>query len=425
MGRHALPRGGNNGKLGKSGRRVAVIAVPVVAAMAMTATSASAASALTAADKAMAGKLNQRVGTAKLGSNVVGEVRDVASGQKVWSQKPTTGVMPASTNKLATAVAALTVLGPGHTVQTKAVYRSGTVYLVGGGDQQLGAADLKSLATAAAKSLKAKGLHSVRLMFDDSLFAAPSLATGWNSGYYPDTVAPVRALRIEGDNTSDTALTATKYFAQQLAAQGVTVGTPARAKTPSGTTVVAAHTSKPLSTTVEYMLKHSDNDIAEGLLRLTALGQGRAATFAGGAAAVHAVLVQYGIPLTGVKEYDGSGLSRSDRMTADALSAIAGLAVDTHYQAKLWPILQGLPVAGVDGTLSTSYGRFTSAPASCAVGKVDAKTGTLSDVSALAGVTKGADGRWKSFAFVENGTAPTATVTQGLDGLAATVEGCW
>ncbi|MBK3563565.1 D-alanyl-D-alanine carboxypeptidase [Streptomyces sp. MBT62] len=100
-----------------------------------------------------------------------------------------------------------------------------------------------------------------------------------------------------------------------------------------------------------------------------------------------------------MKEYDGSGLSRSDRMTADALSAIAGLAVDTHYQAKLWPILQGLPVAGVDGTLS--------------------------DVSALAGVTKGADGRWKSFAFVENGTAPTATVTQGLDGLAATVEGCW
>ncbi|MER5518630.1 hypothetical protein [Streptomyces sp. NPDC002763] len=46
-------------------------------------------------------------------------------------------------------------------------------------------------------------------------------------------------------------------------------------------------------------------------------------------------------------------------------------------------------------------------------------------MSALAGVAKGADGRWKSFAFVENGTAPTATVTQGLDGLAATVEGCW
>lgn len=424
MGRHALPRG-RNGKLGKNGQRVAAIAVPVVAAMAVTATSASATSALTTADKTMAGKLDQRVGTAHLGTNAAGEVRDVASGQKVWSKNPAKALMPASTNKLATAVAALTVLGPDHTVKTKAVYRSGTVYLVGGGDQQLSSADLKSLATATAKALKSKSLHSVQLKFDDHLFAAPSLATGWNSGYYSDTVAPVRALRIEGNNTLDTALTATKYFAQQLTLAGVTVGTPARATTPSGTTALATHTSKPLSTTVEYMLKHSDNDIAEGLLRLTALGQGRAATFAGGTAAVHAVLVQYGIPLTGVKEYDGSGLSRSDRMTADALSAIAGLAVDTHHQAKLWPILKGLPIAGVDGTLATSYGRFTTAPASCAAGKVDAKTGSLNDVSALAGVTKGKDGRWKSFAFVENGTAPTATVTHGLDGLAATVEGCW
>ncbi|MCX5236007.1 D-alanyl-D-alanine carboxypeptidase [Streptomyces prunicolor] len=102
-----------------------------------------------------------------------GEVRDVASGQKVWSKNPAKALMPASTDKLATAVAALTVLGPGHTVRTKAVYRSGTVYLVGGGDQQLGSADLKSLASAAAKSLKAKNQHAVRLMFDDHLFATP------------------------------------------------------------------------------------------------------------------------------------------------------------------------------------------------------------------------------------------------------------
>jgi D-alanyl-D-alanine carboxypeptidase/D-alanyl-D-alanine-endopeptidase (penicillin-binding protein 4) len=53
------------------------------------------------------------------------------------------------------------------------------------------------------------------------------------------------------------------------------------------------------------------------------------------------------------------------------------------------PLAVDQGVVGVDGTLSTSYGR------------------------------------WKSFAFVENGTAPTAAVTQGLDGLAATVEGCW
>jgi D-alanyl-D-alanine carboxypeptidase/D-alanyl-D-alanine-endopeptidase (penicillin-binding protein 4) len=418
LGRHGRPRA-------KNGQRVAVIAVPAVAAVAMAASSASAASGLTAADQAMAAKLDQRMGVAHLGSDAVGEVRDVASGQTVWSKQPTTGVMPASTNKLATAVAALTVLGPNHTVQTKTVYHAGAVYLVGGGDQQLTTAGLKSLAAATASALKSKGHHSVRLMVDDHLFAAPTLSPGWNSGYYPDIVAPVRALRIEGDNTQDTALTAGKVFAQQLAAQGITVGTPARATAPNGSTALATHKSKSLSSTVEYMLKYSDNDIAEGLLRLTALGQGRAATWQGGTAAVHSVLVQYGIPLSGVREYDGSGLSRSDRMTADALTAIAALAVDTHYQATLSPILKGLPVAGVDGTLSSSEQRFTTAPASCAVGKVEAKTGTLSDVAALVGVTKGQDGLWKSFAFVENGTAPTATVKSGLDGLAATVEGCW
>ncbi|MEU5596333.1 D-alanyl-D-alanine carboxypeptidase/D-alanyl-D-alanine-endopeptidase [Streptomyces sp. NPDC020298] len=392
----------------------------------MGAVSASATSGLTAADKAMAGKLDQRVGVAHLGSNVVGEVRDVASGHTVWSKRPTTGLMPASTNKLATAVAALTVLGPGHTVNTRTVYHAGAVYLVGGGDQQLTSADLQSLAAATAGALKNSGHKSVRVMVDDHLFAAPTLAPGWNSGYYPDTVAPVRALRIEGDNTQDTALTAGKVFAQQLASQGITVGSaPARATAPHGSSALATHKSKPLSSAVKYMLKYSDNDIAEGLLRLTALGQGRAATWAGGTAALHSVLVHYGIPLTGVKEYDGSGLSRSDRMTADALSAIAALTVDPHHKAALSSILDGLPIAGVDGTLSQDEDRFTTAPASCATGKVEAKTGTLSDVTALAGVTKGKDGRWKSFAFVENGTAPTTAAKHGLDGLAATVEGCW
>src|SRR3954452_24927453 len=114
MGKHARPRR-------KNGQRAAVIAVPAVAAVAMTAASASAAGGLTGADKTMAGKLDQRVGVAHLGSNVVGEVRDVASGRTVWSKRSSTGLMPASTNKLATAVAALTVLGPGHTVNTKTV----------------------------------------------------------------------------------------------------------------------------------------------------------------------------------------------------------------------------------------------------------------------------------------------------------------
>jgi D-alanyl-D-alanine carboxypeptidase/D-alanyl-D-alanine-endopeptidase (penicillin-binding protein 4) len=55
-----------------------------------------------------------------------------------------------------------------------------------------------------------------------------------------------------------------------------------------------------------------------------------------------------------------------------------------------------------------------------------AKTGTLTGATALSGLTKGSDGRWKIFSFIENGsTAATPDIRHALDGLAATVNGCW
>jgi serine-type D-Ala-D-Ala carboxypeptidase/endopeptidase (penicillin-binding protein 4) len=57
---------------------------------------------------------------------------------------------------------------------------------------------------------------------------------------------------------------------------------------------------------------------------------------------------------------------------------------------------------------------------------VTAKTGTLTGAIALSGLTRGADGNWKIFSFVENGsTAAPSDTKDALDGLAATVNGCW
>ena len=83
---------------------------------------------------------------------------------------------------------------------------------------------------------------------------------------------------------------------------------------------------------------------------------------------------------------------------------------------------QAIPTAGRTGTLEN---RFTTTQSKCAVGKVWAKTGTLSDVVSLAGFTKGADGRVKAFAFVVNGKDSTTTLKQNIDMLAATVNGCY
>jgi D-alanyl-D-alanine carboxypeptidase/D-alanyl-D-alanine-endopeptidase (penicillin-binding protein 4) len=176
------------------------------------------------------------------------------------------------------------------------------------------------------------------------------------------------------------------------------------------------------------MLKHSDNDIAETLLRTTALAAGRPATFEGGTQVVRQVLSHvYGVSLAHFELYDGSGLSRADRIPAATLAQILELLTQPRYAHTLGSVLDGLPVSGEAGsTLGPEYGRFDDPQSQCAVGKVHAKTGTLTGAIALSGLTQGKDGRWKVFSFVENNsTADPDTIKDAMDGLAATVNGCW
>ena len=375
----------------------------------------------------LAARLADRFPRAGLGAGAVGEVLDAASGTVLWSSGPDSGRMPASTAKLATAVAALTVLGPDRTERTSVRYRAAdnTLSLVGGGDPGLDLAALQALAADTAKTLSARGLTRVTLRFDDSLFPAPVLSPGWQPGYYPQDLAPVRALALVGERLPDTALATARRFGELLTVDGVQVGAPTRAVVRPDAVAVASRTSQPLWQTVEHMLKVSDNNTAEVLLRLTALARHGAADWQDGTDAVRSVLGGYGVPLDGVALYDGSGLSREDRLTPRALGAIAALIVRPGLGRVLRPVFAGLPVAGRDGTLSPADHRFSTWPSSCAAGRVRAKTGTLHDAAALAGVTRGPDGRWLAFAFLENGAVPLDAARQGLDGLAATVQGCW
>ncbi|TDT97847.1 D-Ala-D-Ala carboxypeptidase 3 (S13) family protein [Streptomyces sp. 846.5] len=160
-----------------------VLAAATAAAPVAAVRAAAAAAGGDAADRTVAQRLEQRFPQAGLGPGRVGEVLDAGSGRTVWSSGALLGRMPASTLKLATAVTALTVLGPDHTELTRAVYADGTVYLVGGGDQRLDRDGLERLAGDTARALKAQGLTLRALRVDDSLFPAPTLAPGWQRGY--------------------------------------------------------------------------------------------------------------------------------------------------------------------------------------------------------------------------------------------------
>ncbi|HQR80703.1 MAG TPA: D-alanyl-D-alanine carboxypeptidase/D-alanyl-D-alanine-endopeptidase, partial [Actinomycetota bacterium] len=177
-----------------------------------------------------------------------------------------------------------------------------------------------------------------------------------------------------------------------------------------------------------YMLQVSENNIAEMLYRQVAVERGRKGTFKGGRLAARDTLRELGLDTTGLKLMDGSGLSRDDRLTPRFLTTLLRLALQTNQFPEFKSFLSSLPVGGRTGTLSPSTARFTTAPSRCAAGQVFAKTGTLFDTIGLSGYTRAADGELKVFSALVNNRpqrySPLST-RQAVDGLVATVNGCW
>jgi D-alanyl-D-alanine carboxypeptidase/D-alanyl-D-alanine-endopeptidase (penicillin-binding protein 4) len=173
-------------------------------------------------------------------------------------------------------------------------------------------------------------------------------------------------------------------------------GAPGTGVAPDGATTVASLDSLPMRTNVREMLRRSDNTTAEILLKGLAVDEGQLGTTEAGAAVVQDTLDALGLPTAGSITTDGSGLDLSNRVTCNLLSA----ALD--HQGPASSMADDLPVAGESGTLRKRM------KGTAAEGKVRAKTGTLNEVSALAGFARAASGEDLTFAFIINGSLPTA-----------------
>ena len=355
---------------------------------------------------------------------VTGSVVDLAGGSVLYDAGAATPMVPGSTLKLLTVTAALEAMGPWHRFTTRVVSPSpGDIVLVGGGDPYLASTPSTgypapvtsaTLAASTAAALKAKGLTSVTLGYDDSLFSGPSWNPAWPKEYR-DQVATISSLWIDQGRdpatsrfSSDPAGTAARTFAAQLAKQGITVrdADPGRVKAPTDAATIAEVQSWPLATIVEQTLLESDNSAAEVLLRQVALASGRPPTFTGGVDAVRQRLSDLGIRLDGVQMLDGSGLARSDKVSAAELTALIRLAA---ARPELRPLLDGLPTAAATGTLAYRFYLPGTGPGR---GIVHAKTGTLTHVSSVAGYVRTDSGALLAFAFLVNGAAPDAKVTK-------------
>ena len=383
-----------------------------------------------------------------LGGHVAISVLDTATGRPVLETSAREVVLPASTAKIATAVAALTVLPHDRRLTTRVVAgpAAGDVVLVGGGDPTLAGpftrpgyprpARLADLAAQARTALA--GALVRRVLVDDTLYAGPLLGPGWRPAYVTSgDVAPVMALMVDAGRTalppltgpsraprrSDPALAAGRSLAVLLGAPKAVV---VRGRAPADATKLAEVSSPTVAELVEQMLTHSDNDLAESLARQVALDKGQPATFTGAAAALRAVLsevlVHVGATPGAVLLQDGSGLSRLDRVQPGALTRLLA-AVAGADRERLFPVLSGLPVAGFDGTLERRYRKGPGRPAA---GVVRAKTGTLNGVSALAGLVRTRGGRLLAFDLTADAVPLGSTLASqtALDRLAAALAEC-
>jgi serine-type D-Ala-D-Ala carboxypeptidase/endopeptidase (penicillin-binding protein 4) len=214
----------------------------------------------------------------------------------------------------------------------------------------------------------------------------------------------------------------TLYFAQSLKdgliERGITVADDAvdlddvAAELAGGTSeerrVLATAESPTLQEIGTVLMKVSQNQYAETLVKATGASLGGLGTAAAGRRVMSRVLSEWGVPSNAYVISDGSGLSRYNYVSASALT----IALERMYRDERHrdAFLATLPIAGRDGTISTRMQRTRAA------GNVIAKTGSIANVRSLSGYVRTQDGEQLVFAILANDfVTPAATITWMAD----------
>jgi D-alanyl-D-alanine carboxypeptidase/D-alanyl-D-alanine-endopeptidase (penicillin-binding protein 4) len=364
-------------------------------------------------------------------------VLDGGTGQVLYAKNATKAYIPASTMKILTSTAGLSVLGPQHRFSTRVVTSGkGQITLVGGGDPYLTAArsktdpdraSLAQLARTTAAQLKKSGATKVKLGYDVSLFSGPSWHPDWPR-LYSDQVTPISALWVNegrvagasGPRVANPPKSAADYFAGALRARGIQVSTVKKTVAAEDARPVAAVQSLPLHRIVEHLLMVSDNDASEVVARQAAIGAGKPGSFDAARAVMRDRLTKLQVWDKTARIRDGSGLSRKNKVPADMMAKTLRSALSPDHP-ELRAVLTGLPVAGVEGSLRS---RFSAAEATAGRGLVRAKTGTLNQVSALAGYSRTPDGSLLVYAFLVNRATNYSATRDWLDRVTGTISTC-
>jgi D-alanyl-D-alanine carboxypeptidase/D-alanyl-D-alanine-endopeptidase (penicillin-binding protein 4) len=351
-------------------------------------------------------------------------------GVPIGTQHADLSVIPASNVKIVVAAVALEELGPDFRYRTVVSADAdpvdgvidGDLHLVGGGDPLLSSdwyptSNLERYPVRAPTSLDAladqvvaAGVTTVRggVVGDGSRYDDEFFAPGWGTGVAGLEAGPYDALlvndgRVLGDElrANDPNEGGAREFARLLVERGVDIGGGARAGTaPEAAVEIASIESAPLPSVIDEMLKNSDNNTAELLVKEIGLAAAGSGTRQAGLDAMSARLAAWGVPTEGVVLADGSGLSLDNRLRCDTLLAVIQRGEPDE------PVAAGLAVAGESGTLNDL---FVGHPLE---GRLRGKTGTLNNppfnedppaVKALAGIVPVDGGGAIEYALILNG----------------------
>lgn len=348
---------------------------------------------------------------------------------------------PASTTKTLTAFTAVHTLEMSGTLDTE-VYlthadTSPTIVLQGHGDMLLGEgqndpshingrAGLATLAQNTAQSLRQRGIDQVALAVDDSLFGDDNTSTALeqnndgNAMYTPLSSMAVDGGRMRYGLTADpdafadyptlsrtTASDAAQTFRSLLTQQGITVTDSSDTSGTEASARIAKVSSAPLNEVMAFMLRHSDNTLAELFARLTALKLGLGNSMDADIQAVVQVLRANDIPTDGLHLTSCSGLAAGTRLRIPTLLAVQRslVGLDDGGAAEI----EGLSAPGLTGTARNRAANDDIK------GLARVKTGSLGGVRALVGNVSREHGGVLLFAVIVNDSSDELAANNAID----------
>jgi D-alanyl-D-alanine carboxypeptidase/D-alanyl-D-alanine-endopeptidase (penicillin-binding protein 4) len=334
--------------------RISRLACLVAGALALSTASASAADSI-----AITSAFSQLTSIPTMANPSV-IVLDEKTGDVLYESNAYSPRKPASVLKIISAAAAYTYLSPSDSFST-------TVYT---------GADAKSIVIKGSfdpwisydhKVAEKMGRTSLKRIEYNSLNQLKEMNNGSTEG---------TTIYYSGLNTSE--VSHIKDFLKKQGAATEVKRVSTKALEPLIGVEMFTSNSPTLQKIVNWVLTWSDNLLADRVARIASVAAGNSRDDVGVAKTFDALLTSMGISTSNLVVKDASGLSRENRVTARQISQ---LLFAIHHNPKYAPVVTGLPVGGVTGTLQSRF--VDTAPG--AVGLVRAKTGTLNGTTNLAG----------------------------------------